>query len=53
MCRLVSDQTQPMNSKVKVAWLEYFLELLPLVEGSDFKDTTGEYTLGLMVWEGL
>lgn len=42
MCRLVSDQSQPMNSKVKVAWLEYFLELLPSVEGSDFKDNTGE-----------
>ncbi|XP_064397669.1 CLIP-associating protein 1-B-like [Halichondria panicea] len=40
MCRLVSDQSQPMNSKVKVAWLEYFLELLPSVEGSDFKDNT-------------
>lgn len=40
MCRIVSDHTQPMNSKVKLAWLEYFLELLPLVEGSDFKDTT-------------
>ncbi len=49
MCRLVSDQTQPMNTKVKLAWLEYFLELLPNVESSDFKDTTGECK-AICVW---
>ena len=41
MCRIVTDQTQPMNHKVKLAWLEYLRELLPLVDSAEFKDTTG------------
>lgn len=41
MCRILTDQTQPMNSKVKLTWLEYFVELLPLVEAADFQDTSG------------
>ena len=41
MCRIVTDQTQPMNHKVKLAWLEYLRELLPLLDSAEFKDTTG------------
>ena len=41
MCRIVTDQTQPMNHKVKLAWLEYLRELLPLLDSAEFRDTTG------------
>ncbi len=42
MCRILTDQTQPMNNKVKLGWLEYFLELLPSLDSAIFKDSTGE-----------
>ena len=42
LCRILIDQTQPMNHKVKLAWLEYMHELLPLLDSTDFKDTTGK-----------
>eukprot|EP00731_Ephydatia_muelleri_P012716 Em0007g26a len=38
LCRILTDPQQPMNTKVKQAWLEYFLELIGQVESSDFKD---------------
>lgn len=31
-----------MNNKVKLGWLEYFLELLPSLDSASFKDSTGE-----------
>lgn len=36
--RILTDPQQPMNTKVKQAWLEYFLELIGQMESSDFKD---------------
>ena len=42
LCRILTDQTQPMNNKVKLGWLEYFLELLPSLDSAAFKDSTGE-----------
>ena len=42
MCRILTDQTQPMNNKVKLGWLEYFIELLPSLDSANFKDSTGE-----------
>ena len=42
LCRILTDQTQPMNNKVKLGWLEYFLELLPSLDSACFKDSTGE-----------
>lgn len=41
LCRILTDPQQPMNTKVKQAWLEYFLELIGQVESSDFKDDPG------------
>ena len=31
-----------MNNKVKLGWLEYFLELLPMLDSACFKDSTGK-----------
>lgn len=41
-CRILTDQTQLMNNKVKLGWLEYLLELLPSLDSASFKDSTGE-----------
>lgn len=43
LCRILTDQSQPMNNKVKQAWLEYVHELIPLMNSEDFKDNTGQY----------
>ena len=29
-----------MNPKVRIGWLEFFLELLPALESADFRDTS-------------
>lgn len=42
LCRILTDQTQPMNNKVKLSWLEYFLELLPMLDSACLKESTGE-----------
>ena len=39
--RILTDPQQPMNTKVKLAWLEYFLEVIAQMEPSDFKDDVG------------
>ncbi len=41
MCRILTDQSQPMNNKVKQAWLEYMHDLIPFMDSEDFKDNTG------------
>lgn len=41
LCRILTDQTQPMNNKVKLGWLEYMQDLLPMLDSADFKDITG------------
>lgn len=41
LCRIVTDPTQTLNNKVKLAFLEYLLELLPMLDPSDFKDSQG------------
>ncbi len=41
LCRIVTDPTQTLNNKVKLAFLEYLLELIPLLDPSDFKDSQG------------
>ena len=48
LCRILNDQTQPMNNKVKHAWLEYVHELLPLMDCDDFKDTSGIYLIKII-----
>ena len=46
LCRILTDQSQPMNNKVKQAWLEYMHELIPLMDSEDFKDNSGERQSG-------
>lgn len=41
LCRIVTDPNQTINNKVKLAFLEYLLELLPLLDSTDFKDSQG------------
>ena len=41
MCRILTDQTQPMNHKVKLGWLEYMQDLLSMLDSADFRDVTG------------
>ena len=41
LCRILNDQSQPMNNRVKQAWLEYVHELIPSMNSEDFKDTPG------------
>ena len=40
--RIVNDPTQTLNTKVKLAYLEYLLELLPMLEPGHFKETQGQ-----------
>ena len=40
LCRILTDSTQPMNSKVKLAWLECMAELIPLLDSKQLHDTT-------------
>lgn len=42
LCRIVTDPTQTLNNKVKLAFLEYLLELLPTLDSADFRDSQGE-----------
>ena len=42
LCRILTDQTQPMNNKVKHSWLEYFLELLPMLDSAYLKESIGQ-----------
>ena len=42
LCRILTDQTQPMNNKVKLVWLEYLLELLPSLDSACLKESAGE-----------
>ena len=39
--RILTDPQQPMSTKVKLAWMEYFLEVIAQMEPSDFKDDVG------------
>ncbi len=48
LCRILTDQSQPMNNKVKQAWLEYMHELIPLMDSEDFKDNSGEPNITVM-----
>ena len=41
LCRILNDQSQPMNNRVKQSWLEYVHELIPSMNSEDFKDTPG------------
>ena len=41
MCRILTDQSQPMNNKVKQAWLDYMHDLIPFMDSEDFKDNSG------------
>lgn len=43
LCRIVTDPNQTINNKVKLAFLEYLLELLPLLDSTDFKDSQGRF----------
>ena len=43
LCRILTDQTQPMGNKVRLAWLEYLQDLVPLLDSADFKDSMGEW----------
>jgi hypothetical protein len=42
LCRIITDPRQTLNNKVKHAFLEYLLELLPLLDPTDFKDSQGK-----------
>lgn len=42
LCRIVTDPTQTLNNKVKHVYLEYLLELLPMLDAADFKDSQGK-----------
>ena len=42
LCRIITDPNQTINNKVKLAFLEYLLELLPLLDSEDFKDSQGK-----------
>lgn len=39
LCRIFIDPKQTLNNKVKLAFLEYLLELLPMLEPSEFKES--------------
>lgn len=41
LCRIVTDPTQTLNNKVKLAFLDYLLELIPMLDPSDFRDSQG------------
>ncbi|CAI8057490.1 CLIP-associating protein 1 [Geodia barretti] len=38
LCRILNDQSQPMNRKVRLAWLEYLSELIPLMDSGDLRE---------------
>ncbi len=39
--RIINDPTQVLNTKVKLAYLEYLQELVPVLDSGDFKETQG------------
>lgn len=39
LCRIITDTKQTLNNKVKHAFLEYLLELLPMLDPADFKES--------------
>lgn len=45
LCRIVTDPTQTLNNKVKHVYLEYLLELLPMLDPANFKDSQGKCIL--------
>ena len=45
LCRIITDQSQPMNNKVKLAWLEYVHELVPLMDPAHLKETPGTLSI--------
>lgn len=42
LCRIITDPTQTHNNKVKHAFLEYLLELLPMLDPANFRDSQGQ-----------
>jgi CLIP-associating protein 1/2 len=38
LCRILNDQSQPMNRKVRLAWLEYLSEVIPLMDSGDLRE---------------
>lgn len=45
LCRIITDPKQTLNNKVKLAFLEYLLELLPMLDPADFKESQGKLAM--------